>query len=67
MALINFKVKGDIVIAIPNRDMLIITGSEEKQGLKTIKDIADDSFANGNHQVSPYLFKWDGQKFEQWK
>lgn len=63
----NFKVKGDLVIAIPIRDMLIITGSEEEHGLKTIKDITDDSFTNGNHQVSPYLFKWDGQKFEQWK
>lgn len=63
----NFKVKGDLVIAIPNRDLLIVTGSEEERGLKTIKDITDDSFANGNYQVSPYLFKWDGQKFEQWK
>lgn len=63
----NFKVNGDIVVAIPNRDMLMITGSKDEQGIKTIKDITDDSFANGNYQVSPYLFKWDGLKFEQWK
>lgn len=63
----NFKVKGDIVIAIPNRDMLMITGSKNEEGIKTIKAITDDSFVNGNYQVSPYLFKWDGVKFEQWK
>jgi len=63
----NFKVNGDIVVAIPNRDMLMITGSKDEQGIKTIKDITDDSFTNGNYQVSPHLFKWDGLKFEQWK
>lgn len=63
----NFKVKGDFVIAIPNRDLLMVTGSKDEQGIKTIKDITDESFETGNYQVSPYLFKWDGVKFEKWK
>src|SRR5258708_22245722 len=63
----NFKVNGDIVVAIPNRDMLMITGSRDEQGIKTIKKITEDSYSTGNYQVSPYLFKWDGVKFEQWK
>jgi uncharacterized protein YtpQ (UPF0354 family) len=63
----NFKVKGDFVIAIPNRDILMVTGSKDEQGIKTIKDITDESFETGNYQVSPYLFKWEGVKFEKWK
>jgi uncharacterized protein YtpQ (UPF0354 family) len=63
----NFKVKGDIVVAIPNRDMLMVTGSNDEQGIQTIKDIIAESFSTGNHPVSSYLFKWDGMKFERWK
>lgn len=62
----NFKVKGDIVVAIPNRDMLMVTGSKDEQGIKTIRDVTIESFATGN-PLSPYLFKWDGKKFEHWK
>jgi uncharacterized protein YtpQ (UPF0354 family) len=63
----NFKVKGDIVVAIPNRDMLMITGSKDEQGIKTIKEVTANSFTKGNYQVSPYLFRWSGDRFELWK
>jgi uncharacterized protein YtpQ (UPF0354 family) len=63
----NFKVKGELVVAIPNRDMLMVTGSKDDQGIKMIQEITTESFATGNYQISPHLFKWDGAKFEMWK
>jgi uncharacterized protein YtpQ (UPF0354 family) len=61
----NFKVRGEIVISIPNRDMLMITGSKDEKGIKTLKNITEETYSTGNYQVTPYLFKWDGVKFER--
>ena len=61
----NFDVNGDIVIAIPNRDMLLITGSKDLAGLNKIKEAAVKTFTTGAHNLSPYLFKWNGNKFEK--
>lgn len=63
----NFDVDGDFVIAIPNRDLLFITGSNNKQEIERIRGLAVDSYKTGNHQVSPYLFVWTGEKFEEYK
>ncbi|MBF9238829.1 DUF1444 family protein [Hymenobacter sp. BT683] len=59
----NFEVKGDIVVAIPNRDMLLVTGSKDKANLKWLKAEAQQSYDSGSYQVSPSLFRWNGKKF----
>jgi uncharacterized protein YtpQ (UPF0354 family) len=63
----NFPVDGDFIIAIPNRDLLFVTGSNNKAEVDRIKGIALDSYETGNHQVSPHLFRFDGNKFEKYK
>lgn len=60
-------VNGDFVIAIPNRDMLLITGSSDKAGILKIKEVAEKSFGTGNYQVSEYLYKWNGKIFEKYQ
>jgi len=59
----TFPIKGEIVIAIPNRDLLLITGSEDKEGIEQIKKIANESYNAGNYEISPHLYKWNGEKF----
>ncbi len=63
----NFPVDGDLVIAIPNRDILMITGSKNKDGIKKIKDFAKKSFETGNYQVSEYLYRWNGKLFVKYE
>lgn len=63
----SLPVNGDFVIAIPNRDMLLITGSNDKDGILKIKDVAKKSFETGNYQVSEYLYKWNGKIFEKFE
>ena len=63
----SLPVNGDFVIAIPNRDMLLITGSNDKAGISKIKVAAAKTFARGDHQVSEYLYKWNGTKFEKYE
>lgn len=62
----NFPVEGDLIIAIPNRDMLLVTGSRNKNGINTIREIAADSYKTGSYQVSERLYKWTGKKFEKY-
>jgi uncharacterized protein YtpQ (UPF0354 family) len=59
----NFPVKGDIVIAVPNRDMLLVTGSKDRANIDWLKTRAQASYDSGSYQVSPNLFKWNGHKF----
>jgi uncharacterized protein YtpQ (UPF0354 family) len=63
----NFKVDGEFIVAIPNRDMLMITGSKNKTGIGKLKEIVADSYKTGNYQISEHLYKWTGKKFELYK
>lgn len=63
----NFNVDGDFIIGIPNRDMLVITGSRNKTGVGKLKEIVAASYKTGNYQISEHLYKWKGNKFELYK
>lgn len=63
----NMPVDGDFVIAIPNSDLLLITGSNNKAGIQKIKEISSRAFFTGNCQVSEYLYIWCGHKFEKFQ
>jgi uncharacterized protein YtpQ (UPF0354 family) len=60
----NFPVNGDIVVAIPNRDILMITGSNDKEGIKKVKAKLNERFNEGSYPISSSLFKFNGVKFE---
>ena len=59
----NFPVKGDIVVAIPNRDLLLVTGSKDKVNIDWMRARAQVSYDSGSYQISPDLFRWNGKKF----
>ena len=53
----NFPVKGNIVITIPARDLLLITGSEDFEGLNKMKEIATDAIENANYALIDTFFE----------
>lgn len=63
----NFNVDGDFVVAIPREDILMITGSNDIAGIKKLKKIAEKIYNEGNgaREISPFLYKWDGKRFEK--
>lgn len=63
----NFPVDGDFIVAIPTRDLLMITGSKNKEGIDKLKEIVNDAYTNGNYQVSSNLFRWTGKTFEKYE
>ena len=59
----RMPVKGDYVIGIPARDMLLITGSDDKTNLGKLKTLTKKTYEEGDHAVSDKLYHWDGKKF----
>jgi len=63
----NFPVKGQILISIPNRDILLVADSGDKNSINKIKEITSNMYKEGSYPISDYLFKWNGKFFEQYQ
>lgn len=62
---IKKEVHGDVVVAIPSRDLLIVTGSEDSQGIEKVKKIVEDSFAKGAYRLTKKLFVFREGKLDE--
>ena len=57
------KVNGDIVVAIPARDVLLITGSRDRSGLKRVRELAAKYAAEGPYGLTDTLFVYRNGRF----
>jgi uncharacterized protein YtpQ (UPF0354 family) len=48
----TFPVKGDIVVYVPSRDVVIVTGSEDTDSLETVKGIVHNPENQWPHAVT---------------
>ncbi len=60
----RFPVKGDIVVYVPSRDLVLITGSKDPEGLAKVHSIVNDPKNKWSHIVSEVGFIRSGS---QWK
>lgn len=60
----NFLVDGNIVIGIPSRDVLLITGSKDSKNLHRLYDSVKTINETGDHIVSDKIFEFRNGKFE---
>lgn len=60
----NFTVVGEMVIGIPARDLVLITGSEDREGLNRLKSTVMEVNQTGDHLVSDQLFIYQKGKFQ---
>jgi uncharacterized protein YtpQ (UPF0354 family) len=63
----KFPVSGDFIVAIPNRDMLLVTGSNNQAGIDKIREITAESYTSGNYPISNHLFRWSGKLFVEYE
>lgn len=63
----NLAVKGDIVVSIPSRDMLLVTGSEDARGIEKVRQIAKRTFDEEPYRLTTTLFVYQGGKFTELK
>lgn len=61
----NFlEVMGRTVISIPTRDLLLVTGSEDDEGIERIRQVGEQAMQDTPYCVTPVLFVWEEGKFE---
>ncbi|MEK7951247.1 DUF1444 family protein [Luteolibacter soli] len=61
------KVKGETVVAIPARDTLLVTGSENKHGLERMRADVKKVVGEDPYRLSDKLFVYRDGKFEEYK
>jgi uncharacterized protein YtpQ (UPF0354 family) len=57
------KVNGDIVVAVPARDVLLVTGSRDRTGLKRIRELVAKFVAQGPYGLTDTLFVYRDGRF----
>lgn len=62
----NFDVNGEIIISIPSRDVILITGSENANGIETLRNKTNEIYNSGSYVISNELFVLRNGKFELW-
>ena len=60
----NFPVEGEIVIGVPARDVLVVCGSEDTEGLAKLESVISDIYSGGDHIISDKKFVFRNGKFE---
>lgn len=58
----QIKVDGDIVVAVPSKDALLVTGSHNKTGVARLRTMAAE-MARGPYGLTPVLYVYRGGKF----
>lgn len=58
-----FEVQGDFVVAIPSRELLFITGSENLENVERLREIAREARAEAGYPLTDELFIRRGNTF----
>jgi uncharacterized protein YtpQ (UPF0354 family) len=59
----QIKVNGDIVVAIPARDVLLVTGSRDRTGVRKVRELATKLVAEGPYGLTDPLFVYRNGRF----
>jgi len=60
----RMKVDGNYVVAIPSRDLLLVTGSGNKAGVQKLREIAAKMVKEASHGLTPLLFVYRDGTFQ---
>jgi uncharacterized protein YtpQ (UPF0354 family) len=63
----ELDVKGDVVVAIPARGLLLVTGSQHPQGIKTIQQMAKEAATRAPYRLTEKLFVHRNGRFDEFK
>ncbi len=59
----QIEVNGDIVVAIPTRDALLVTGSRSRSSLKLVRELTAKFKAQGPYELTDALFRYRDGRF----
>ena len=61
----QMDVKGDVVVAIPTRDLLLVTGSQDTQGIEKLKQMVKEASTDGSYRLTQKLFVHRSGRFDE--
>lgn len=59
----SIKVDGEIVVAIPSRDLLLVTGSKTPGGITKLRELATKASQQASYRLTDTLFVYKNGKF----
>ena len=59
----QIKVEGDIVVAVPAKDVLLITGSQNRKGLAALRTLAAKFISENRYRLTDTLFVYRNGRF----
>lgn len=59
----GFDVEGEVVVAIPSRGTLLVTGSDSPAGIQKVRALAEEISGTGAYRLTATLFVYRGGKF----
>lgn len=59
----KLEVDGEIVVAVPSRDVLLVTGSKNEEGIAQLREAAAEIFDEGSYTLTKQLFVYRKGKF----
>jgi uncharacterized protein YtpQ (UPF0354 family) len=59
----QLEVNGDYVVAVPSRDLLLITGSRNQEGLARLRELAKEVASTGSYTLTSELFVYRHGRF----
>ncbi len=60
----KLEVPGDYVVAVPARDTLLVTGSEDFEGLRRVRETVAQVYPKAPYRLTDRLFVRQGERFE---
>jgi uncharacterized protein YtpQ (UPF0354 family) len=60
----EMEVKGEVVVAIPTRDLLLVTGSKDAEGIEKVKRMVKEA-SSGVYRLTQKLFVYRSGRFEE--
>lgn len=63
----EIEVKGERVVAVPARDVLFVTGSEDLENLANIRKLVQDATKRGMYTLTPKLFVYRNGALEEFQ
>lgn len=63
----NFPVNGNLIIGVPARDVILVTGTNDKKNIEKLKKSIKEINESGDHIVSDKIFEFKNGQFELWE
>jgi uncharacterized protein YtpQ (UPF0354 family) len=63
----QIKVNGDIVVAVPEKNTLMITGSKDRKGVAAVRELAAKFFSDSRYSITDALFVYRNGRFVKYE